>query len=132
MKTINRYLALFAAALIPTLAGAAEITKEPLATVKTNIDERKAVLVDVREPEEWKEGHIEGAVSLPLSKLRRGAEAEDLQKQLPKDKVIYTHCVVGMRAQTAGKILEKHGYQVRALKPGYEELVAAGFKKAKE
>ena len=34
-----------------------------------------------------------------------------------------------MRAKVAAYELEKHGYTVRALKPGYNELVKAGFKK---
>lgn len=35
-----------------------------------------------------------------------------------------------MRAKAAAKVLIKHGYEVRALKPGYDELLKAGFKKA--
>jgi hypothetical protein len=35
-----------------------------------------------------------------------------------------------MRARTAAFALEKHGYTVRALKPGYKQLLEAGFKKA--
>jgi hypothetical protein len=37
-----------------------------------------------------------------------------------------------MRAKQAGVILEKQGYTVRALKPGYEQLLKAGFKKAEK
>ena len=51
-------------------------------------------------------------------------------KRLPPKKIIYTFCVVGMRAKAAAKALETHGYTVRALKPGYDELLAAGFKGA--
>jgi rhodanese-related sulfurtransferase len=55
-----------------------------------------------------------------------------LAKKLPKNKktILYTFCVVGMRAKTAAIKLEQAGYTVRALKPGYEELLEAGFKKA--
>lgn len=111
---------------------AAETTKEPLSTVKKAIDEKKAVLVDVREPREWNAGHVAGAISLPLSELQNPAAAARLKAKLPKDKILYTHCVVGKRALTAGKILEEHGYEVRCLKPGYKELLSAGFEKAKE
>ncbi len=111
---------------------AAELTKDTLEKVKEKINDEKAVLVDVREKKEWDEGHIEGAVFLPLSKLQEGVDAKALAKQLPKDKIIYTHCVVGKRSVTAGNILEKLGYEVRPLKPGYKELVKAGFKKAEE
>jgi rhodanese-related sulfurtransferase len=57
---------------------------------------------------------------------------EDLAKTLPEDRILYTFCVVGKRAITAATVLEKQGYDVRALKPGYKELVKAGFKKAEE
>jgi rhodanese-related sulfurtransferase len=52
---------------------------------------------------------------------------------LPKkgEKILYTFCVVGMRAKQAGIALENQGYTVRVLNPGYEELVKAGFKTAK-
>jgi rhodanese-related sulfurtransferase len=52
-------------------------------------------------------------------------------KELPKDRILYTHCVVGMRSLKAAEILKKHGYDVRALKPGYDELIKSGFEAAK-
>jgi rhodanese-related sulfurtransferase len=107
-----------------------ENTKDSLGTVMKNVSEEKAVLVDVREKKEWNEGHIEGSIFLPLSALKKGVSREQLAKSLPKDRILYTFCVVGKRAITAGTILEKYGYEVRALKPGYKELVKAGFKKA--
>lgn len=118
--------------LIALSAGvqSAEITKDSLRTVQKKVAEKKAILVDVRERSEWDEGHVKGAVFLPLSDLKAGIDPKALAKKLPKDKLIYTHCVVGKRSLTAGNILEKFGYEVRPLKPGYEELVEAGFKKA--
>jgi len=56
----------------------------------------------------------------------------ELLKTLPKDKVIYTHCRGGNRALVCGEILKKHGFDVRPLKTGYQELVEAGFEKAAE
>lgn len=109
---------------------AAEVSDDPLSTVQENITTHKAVLVDVREPKEWKEGHVEGAISLPLSSLKQGIDANTLEKEVPKDKIVYTHCVMGVRALKAANILEKLGYKVRPLKAGYEDLVNAGFKKA--
>jgi phage shock protein E len=108
---------------------AAELTNDPLPTVQENLATHKAVLVDVREPGEWKEGHVEGAISLPLSSLKKGVDSSALEHQVPKDKIVYTHCVVGVRALKAAKILEKLGYNVRPLKAGYEDLVKAGFAK---
>src|SRR6478672_6866903 len=108
---------------------AAELTNDPLPTVQENVATHKAVLVDVREPGEWKEWHVEGAISLPLSSLKKDVDTTALEHQLPKDKIVYTHCVMGVRALKAAQILEKLGYNVRPLKGGYEDLVKAGFAK---
>jgi rhodanese-related sulfurtransferase len=103
-------------------------TTDSLQSVKSNISEKKAVLIDVREKSEWDAGHIEGAVFLPLSELKSGTTCDTLEK-LPKDKFLYTYCKVGVRSLTAGNLLAKLGYQVRVLKPGYQDLLDAGFSK---
>jgi rhodanese-related sulfurtransferase len=103
-------------------------TKDTLETVKKNVEAQKAVIVDVREESEWKAGHLAGAIHLPSSKLNLESELAELVKKLPKDKVIYTHCKAGGRALRCGEVLKKQGFDVRPLKPGYEELVKAGFK----
>lgn len=109
-----------------------EFTKDTLEVVKANVAKKKAVLVDVRSQEEWNKGHIEGAIFLPVDSLRKDVDPKMLAKTLPKDKLLYTFCVVGMRAKAAATKLEKYGYTVRALKPGYDDLVKAGFKKGKD
>lgn len=106
-------------------------TKDALETVKQNIKEGKAVLVDVREQSEWDAGHIAGAVLMPKSKLDVEKEAAALARKLDKTKIVYTHCKAGRRALACGEILKKQGFDVRPLKPGYEELLKAGFEKAK-
>lgn len=113
-----------------TAPGPGEFTEDSLETVRTNVDEETAVLVDVREKAEWDEGHIEGSVFLPLSSLKEGLKKEKLAKALPEERVLYTFCVVGKRALMAEVILEELDYEVRALEPGYEQLIRAGFKKA--
>lgn len=123
-------LAVVASAALAGFASAAEHTEEPLAEIKKKIGDEKAVLVDVREKKEWDAGHVEGAIFLPLSAVEDGLSKAELKK-LPKDKVLYVHCVVGKRALTAGNAFEKQGYKVKVVKPGYKEMVAAGFPKAK-
>jgi phage shock protein E len=113
-----------------------EFTEDKLETVQKSIAEEEAVLIDVRSKEEWDKGHIEGAVFLPVTSLRKYAfDAKKLAETLPpkkEKKVLYTHCVVGMRAKEAAKILGREGYIVRALRPGYDELIEFGFKNAPE
>lgn len=106
-------------------------TEDSLKTVKERIAEKKAILVDVRELVEWNDGHIEGAVHLPSRDLQDKFDEKKLREKLPKGIIVYTHCMVGYRALKAGKIIEKYGYDVRPLKPGYKELLEAGFKKEK-
>ena len=125
-------VAAFVATAAVTTLVAVELTKDTLETVKKNVVAKKAVLVDVREKSEWNQGHIEGSIFLPLSALKKGVKKEQLAKAIPEDRILYTFCVVGKRAVTAGNILEEFGYEVRALKPGYKELVRAGFKKAEK
>src|SRR5262245_50929767 len=92
-----------------------EFTKDSLETVKENVESGKAVLVDVRSQEEWNKGFIEGSVFLPVTSLGKKPDPKKLAKILPKKRILYTFCVVGMRAKTAGDKLQQVGYQVRVL-----------------
>ncbi len=104
-------------------------TKDPLDAVRENVKSGKAVIVDVREQGEWEAGHLKGAILAPLSKLKNQGQVAEMLKLLPKDKIVYTHCKAGGRSLTCGDILKAHGYDVRPLKPGYDDLVKAGFEK---
>lgn len=91
---------------------------KPIAEVKKEIDEGKAILVDCREKKEWDAGHLSVARSLALSELKNAKPPADL----PKDKTIYVHCVRGMRALTTATLLSKEGLHAVPLKEGYPEL----------
>src|SRR5262249_49273865 len=73
-------------------------TKDSLDTVKKNLKAGKAVLLDVREQEEWDEGHLSASRLVPQSKLKMETSLDELLKTLPKDKIVYTHCHAGRRA----------------------------------
>jgi NADPH-dependent 2,4-dienoyl-CoA reductase/sulfur reductase-like enzyme/rhodanese-related sulfurtransferase len=73
-----------------------------------------ALLVDVREPHEFAADHIEGALNLPLSQLRRRFE------ELPRDREIWLYCEVGQRSYYALRFLEQKGFNVRSLLGGYQ------------
>ena len=114
------------------LARAADHTKDTTEEVKKAIADGKAVLLDVREKSEWDDGHLKDAKLLPLSSLKGGAKAEDVAKVAPKDKIVYCHCGSGVRCLKAADELKKLGYDVRALKPGYKDLLKAGFESAEK
>jgi phage shock protein E len=111
-------------------ASAQEHTTDSLATVKGALLAQKAVLIDVREQQEWNQGHLRDAKLLPLSNLKKESSAG--REILPKDKAIYLHCRSGGRCLQAAEILRKEGYDVRALKEGYMDLLQAGFPKAEK
>jgi phage shock protein E len=123
-------LFLFTSARLLMAQNATMHTTDSLDAVKGNIKSGKALMVDVREQNEWDAGHLKGAVLLPMSKLNKDEQLPELLKKLPKDKIIYTHCRAGGRALTCGDILKMQGYDVRPLKPGYDALIQAGFEKA--
>lgn len=114
------------------ISDAIEFTTDSLETVKTNVEEGEAVLVDVRELIEWNSGHIRDAIHLPWRTLQGKKGDQLILDKLPKDKIIYTYCAVGYRSSRAGKIILKHKFDVRPLKPGFEELVKAGFESEKK
>jgi len=109
-----------------------EHTKDSLEKVKELVEQKKAILVDVRELVEWNAGHVQGAVFLPWRDLQDKLDEKMIREKVPKDIIVYTYCAVGYRSLRAGKILAKHKYDVRPLKPGYDELVKAGFKSEKK
>ena len=125
---LSRMVLLLVLLAAPLSLSAAEHTKDSLEAIKKAKADKSAVLVDVREADEWKAGHVAGATFLPLSVLKESS-AEAVAKKLPKDKIIYTYCRAGRRSVAAGELLEKLGYDVRPLKPGFEELVQGGFEK---
>lgn len=79
-------------------------------------EEPGAVFLDVRTPEEFNEGHIEGAVLINFFD-------EDFKEQveaLDKDKPVYIYCRSGNRSQQAGMILTQMGFQeVYDIEAGY-------------
>ena len=72
-----------------------------------------AVLLDVRDPDEFEEGHIPGAINLPLNKLR------DRLHELPRDRELWLYCRVGQRGYYAARLLMQHGFQAKNLSGGY-------------
>ncbi len=132
-------LAMFAATAVLSTASAVEKgvdnlehTSDSLEKVRELVAQEKAILVDVRSPIEWNDGHVAGAVFMPWRDLQDKFDEKYIREHLPEDKIIYTYCAVGYRSLRAGKIIAKHKYDVRPLKPGFDELVKAGFESEKK
>ncbi|MFO1064207.1 MAG: rhodanese-like domain-containing protein [Pirellulales bacterium] len=115
-----------------TSVSAEEHTKDRVEDVLKLVKEKKALLVDVREKAEWEKGHLKDAKLIPLSSLGKNPNAEEIAKLLGKEKVVYVHCASGYRCLEAAPLLRKLGYEVKALEPGYKQLLKAGFEQAPE
>jgi glyoxylase-like metal-dependent hydrolase (beta-lactamase superfamily II)/rhodanese-related sulfurtransferase len=67
------------------------------------------VVLDVRRPDEWRDGHIHGALHIPLDQL------EDRVAEVPRDVPLWVHCASGFRASIAASLLDRAGRQVVAI-----------------
>lgn len=132
IKASSCLLALSMLSALPQHGSAAEHTQDSLKTVQKNLGAGKAILLDVRELAEWNRGHLKAARLAPLSAMRTSKSLKEISAKLPKDKVIYTHCKSGGRCLIAADLLEAEGFKVRALKPGYQQMLKAGFEKASD
>jgi rhodanese-related sulfurtransferase len=65
---------------------------------------KRPLVLDVRQPEEYREGHIAGAKLIPLDALNQRMQ------DLPKDKEIVCVCASGNRSHSATKMLIGAGY----------------------
>jgi molybdopterin/thiamine biosynthesis adenylyltransferase/rhodanese-related sulfurtransferase len=81
------------------------------------------ILVDVREKEEYREGHLPGALSVP-----RGFLEMQIEGKLPdKDQPVIAYCQSGVRSLLAAKVLKDMGYRnVRSMTGGYGAWKGAG------
>lgn len=71
-------------------------------------------LIDVRTPQEFANGHIPGAVNIPVDELRARLN------ELPRDRPIATYCQVGQRGYLATRILMQSGFAAANIGGGYK------------
>ena len=91
-------------------------SSKPIASV-TQSDLSKVILLDVRTPEEFSQGHLENALNINWFD-------EDFDKQvekIDKDETIYVYCKAGGRSAKAQQKLQAMGYKnVVNLEGGYD------------
>ena len=85
----------------------------------------KWALLDVREREEYREGHLDGSVSLPRGFLEMRVEEAVPDKSAP----IIAYCAGGVRSLIAARTLKEMGYEnVASMSGGYTAWKNAGYK----
>ncbi len=91
------------------------------------MDRETLFLLDVRTPEEFALGTIEGAVNIPMYELRKRLS------EVPKNKTVIVFCGVGFRAYVCERILKQNGFtDVYNLSGGYKTYQSATQKQSNE
>jgi rhodanese-related sulfurtransferase/DNA-binding transcriptional ArsR family regulator len=80
-------------------------------------------VLDVRPPEEYTQGHIRGAINVPVTELKKRLH------QIPADQDVVAYCrgPYCLLAYEAVQLLRKKGIKARRLEDGYPEWKSAGF-----
>jgi sulfur-carrier protein adenylyltransferase/sulfurtransferase len=86
---------------------------------------KSPILLDVRESDEWRQGHLEGALPLPRGFLEIKVDSVVPDKNAP----IIAYCAGGVRSLLAAKVMKEMGYQnVSSMAGGYGAWKNGGFK----
>ena len=88
-------------------------------TLQEMLKKENTVLIDVRSRQEYEEGHLIGAILIPLYDIE-----EEILKIVPsKQTTIIAYCASGIRSKQAQEILEMLGYEnVYSLKGGLNAI----------
>jgi sulfur-carrier protein adenylyltransferase/sulfurtransferase len=102
----------------------AEISEIDAARARDLIASGDPLVVDVREQDEWDEGHIPGAVHIPRGNLESRIERAAPDPSRP----VLLYCSAGNRSAFAAKTLEEMGYEdVTSLADGFTDWKRNGF-----
>jgi rhodanese-related sulfurtransferase len=108
----------------------ARVKETNVAEVKRRVDAgEKLQLVDVREDNEWAQGHMPGAMH-----LGRGIIERDIETKVPRtDTKLILYCGGGFRSALVADNLQKMGYtNVESMDGGWKGWIAAGLPTVKE
>ena len=85
-------------------------------------DKENSTILDVRTEIEFKNGHIEGAINIPVDSLRERIG------ELDSNKEVLEYCQVGLRGYVAARILVQKDFKVKNLTGGYKSVSISNFK----
>ena len=103
------------------LLGPAAEKVSPAEAYRKHKAEEGALIVDVRQPAEWKSGTIPGAARVPLTALGGALD------ELPRDRQLLTICASNHRSPLAARRLKKAGFDVLDVAGGMTAWREAGL-----
>ena len=86
----------------------------------------ESYVLDVRDPDEFARGHVEGAANIPLNSLRERMD------ELPRGREILAYCAVGQRSYYASRALRLNGFPARNVSGGFTTYRAETGESASE
>jgi molybdopterin/thiamine biosynthesis adenylyltransferase/rhodanese-related sulfurtransferase len=102
----------------------AEVEEVDARSARELIDGERPAIIDVRERDEWEEGHIAGAVHIPRGFLESRVEGAVPDRSRP----VLVYCSGGNRSAFAARTLEELGYErVASLAGGFTDWKRNGF-----
>ena len=96
-------------------------TVQRISALKGMLQDKEAMLIDVREPSEFRSGHIPGAINMPLRSLTQNLD------KVSKDRLVVLYCSSGYRTAMGVMALQMLGYSnVRGFPPSIQGWKAGG------
>ena len=96
------------------------VSKMDLVKIQSDLA-KGGLLIDVRSPEEYSEGHVKNALLIPHTQF--------FSAEIPVEKgaSIYLYCKMGPRAEFAASVLKERGYTKVTNLGGLDDMEALGF-----
>lgn len=110
------------ALLLPISAQAQSVVSSTKQTAPAQ--QSKGIWIDVRSPEEFQQGHLNGAINITPQQIAQRIVQISPDKNAP----IHLYCRSGRRAEVALQTLKQMGYRNVSNHGGYDDLVKKGFK----
>lgn len=76
------------------------------------VDRQDAVIIDLRDEEEFLAGHVRGAVNVPYGEMEE-------KRDFPQGKILVLYCERGGASLKAAKLLARKGYETRSVIGGF-------------
>ena len=124
MRKLLTVVCLAAAFAVPVAAQAAAAKPAEKTAAQPAKAKAKGIWIDVRTPEEFKEGHLKDAVNIPVDQIGARIGSVSPDKSAP----VNLYCRSGRRSEAALQDLKKMGYTNVTNHGGYQDLLQKGLK----
>ena len=124
MTTLLRTTLIAAALALPVVVQAKQSVPPKPAALPQKTTRAQGLWIDVRTPQEFRSGHLQGAINIPVQQIRAGIAAASPDKNAP----LNLYCRSGRRVEAAMQELKAMGYTNITNHGGYENLLRQGLR----